>query len=156
MFAIQTGWIAPAGPDLDVFEWEFCTTMGNPHAVVLSSCTGAIHLALLLVGVKAGDQVLCLTAAASAKPALFIGARLEEAIADRIRPTGHAPRGLILVHIYGQLVDIDPIPRICEWHGIVLVEEAAEFLGCLHRCSTRGAGCARHYGPGWHIFLQRQ
>jgi dTDP-4-amino-4,6-dideoxygalactose transaminase len=154
---VESGWIAPAGPELEAFEREFCAMTGNRNAVALSSCTSALHLALLLAGVKPGDDVLCstFTFAASAMPVLYVGARpvfvdsedtswsldparLEEAIADRVRITGRPPRALILVHIYGQSADIDPIARICERHGIVLVEDAAEALGCIYRSPIRG------------------
>ena len=157
MAAMRSGWIAPAGPDLAAFESEFCAVTGNRHSVALASCTAALHLALLLCGLGVGDEVLCstFTFVASATPILFAGAkpvfvdseeaswnlcphRLEEAIHDRIRKTGRAPKALMLVHIYGQSADLDAIARICDRHGVVLVEDAAEAVGCIYRSAVRG------------------
>lgn len=153
----RSGWVAPAGPELVAFERDFCEVTGNRNAVALASCTAAIHLALILCGVERGDEVLCstFTFVASASPVLFVGARpvfvdsdeaswnvdpdaLEEAIRDRIRRTGRAPKALVLVHIYGQAADVDRIAAICERHGVVLIEDAAEALGCVYRSRVHG------------------
>lgn len=155
--AVQSGWIAPAGPDLEAFEREFCVATDNAHAAALSTCTAALHLALILSGVEAGDEVLCstFTFVASANPILQVGGRpvfvdsetsswnldpalLEEAIEDRIRVTGKAPRALVLAHIYGQSADIDAVDAVCRRHGVVLIEDAAEALGCVYHSASRG------------------
>jgi len=157
MAAIESGWIAPAGPDLEAFERDFCAVTGNAHAAALSSCTGAIHLALVLCGVGLGDEVLCstFTFVASANPIRLVGAQpvfvdseetswnldpdlLEEAIVQRRRVTGRVPRALVLAHVYGQSAHLDPIDAICRRHGVALIEDAAESLGCVYHSTTRG------------------
>ena len=148
---LDSGWIAPAGPALPRFEKAFCDITGASHAVAVSSCTAAIHLALLVAGVVRGDEVLCstFTFTASANPILMVGAEpvfidseadswnldprlLEHAILERIRIRGRAPKALILVHIFGQSADLHPIARICREHGVILIEDAAEALGALY------------------------
>lgn len=155
--AAESGWIAPAGPELGAFEREFCVATGNRYAVAVNSCTSALHLALLLSGVGPGDEVLCstFTFVASANPILYVRARpvfvdselrswnldpakLEETIRDRIRNAGRPPRALVLVHVYGQSADIDAVEAICQRFGVVLIEDAAECLGCIYKSRTRG------------------
>jgi pyridoxal phosphate-dependent aminotransferase EpsN len=154
---LESGWVAPAGPALESFEQEFCRITGVRHAIALTSCTAAIHLALLVVGVQRGDEVLCssFTFTASANPIRMVGAEpvfidsersswnmdpalLEEAILARIRATGRPPKALILVHIFGQSADLDPIVDLCERHGVILIEDAAEALGAVYRSRVRG------------------
>src|SRR5260221_46517 len=122
--AFASNWIAPLGPHVDAFEREFAALTGSAHAAALSSGTAALHLALRLIGVRAGDEVLCstLTFSASANPIVYEGARpvfvdsertswnmdparLEEALAERARK-GRRARAVILVHLYGQSADI--------------------------------------------------
>jgi dTDP-4-amino-4,6-dideoxygalactose transaminase len=117
--AFDTNWIAPLGPNVDHFEKELITLIQGSHAVALSSGTAALHLALLVLGVKAGDEVICssFTFSASANPIIYAGAHpvfvdsepetwnmspeyLEQAITDRISK-GKKPKAIILVHLYG-------------------------------------------------------
>lgn len=160
--AFATNWIAPLGPHVDAFEREFAQEVGSPHAAALSSGTAALHLALRLAGVKAGDEVFCssLTFSASANPIVYEGARpvfidseraswnmdpaqLEAALKDRAKK-GRLPRALVLVHLYGQSADIDPIAALCERHGVTLIEDAAEALGATYR----SAGAPVEITPG--------
>ncbi|MCW5550403.1 MAG: DegT/DnrJ/EryC1/StrS family aminotransferase [Opitutaceae bacterium] len=120
------------------------------HAAALSSGTAALHLALRRLNLGPGDEVLCstLTFSASANPILYERAtpvfvdservswnmdpaRLAEAVADRIR-RGRKPRAVIVVHLYGQCADLDPIAAICAEHDIPLIEDAAEALGAIY------------------------
>lgn len=123
----------------------------NPiHCAALSSGTAALHLALKLVGVKAGDEVFCssLTFSASANPIAYEGAKpvfidserqswnmdpalLERALEDRAKK-GRLPRAVIVVHLYGQCADIDAIAGLCDKYGVVLIEDAAEALGATY------------------------
>jgi pyridoxal phosphate-dependent aminotransferase EpsN len=154
--AFASNWIAPLGPHVDGFEAEFARAVGAPHAAALSSGTAALHLALRRVGVRLGDTVLCstLTFVASANPILYQGATpvfidsdetswnmdpelLSEEL-DRAARNGRLPRAVVLVHLYGQSADIDPILAACERHGVPLVEDAAEALGARYRGRSPG------------------
>lgn len=148
--AFATNWIAPVGPHLTAFESEFGEHVGSPHAVALSSGTAALHLALQLSGVGPGDEVLCstLTFVASVNPILQLGGvpvlvdsekrswnldpvLLREVLA-RKAATGRLPKALVLVHLYGQSADLDPILGLCEEFGVPLIEDAAEALGASY------------------------
>jgi pyridoxal phosphate-dependent aminotransferase EpsN len=139
------------GPMIDAFENEIRGYTGANAAVALSSGTAAIHLALILCGVKPGDQVLCstFTFAGSAFPVTYLGATpvfvdsekrswnmdpelLEQAIKERAK-AGSKPKACIVVHLYGQSADLDPIADICARHGVSLIEDAAESLGALYK-----------------------
>jgi pyridoxal phosphate-dependent aminotransferase EpsN len=154
--AFASNWIAPLGPHVDGFEAEFAARVGSRHAAALSSGTAALHLALQLVGVGAGDEVLVssLTFSASVNPIVYLGARpvfidsergswnmdpalLEETLEARAR-AGKLPKAVLLVHLYGQSADIDPILAACERHGVVLVEDAAEALGATYKGRAPG------------------
>lgn len=140
-------WIAPAGPHLAAFEQAFCDYTGAKHAVALGSGTGAIHLALLTLGIQPGDEVFVstLTFAASVNPILYIGATpvfidsdpytwnmdpalLAEELHTRAK-TGNLPKAVIVVHLYGQSADLNPIMAVCEQYGVTVIEDAAEALG---------------------------
>ncbi|KYC40114.1 pyridoxal phosphate-dependent aminotransferase [Scytonema hofmannii PCC 7110] len=154
--AFDTNWIAPVGPHVDAFEQEFCQVIGATHAAALSSGTAAIHLALRLLGVDCGDEVFCstLTFAATANPITYLGARpvfidsdrtswnmnpdlLKEALEQRAR-VGKLPKAVVLVHLYGQSADIDPILAACNLYEIPLIEDAAESLGATYKGRSPG------------------
>ena len=154
--AFDTNWIAPVGPHVSAFEEEFAALVDAPYAAALSSGTAALHLALLLNGVGHGDEVLVstLTFSASANPVVYLGAKpvfvdseraswnmdpdlLCEAIEMRAH-TGHLPKAVVLVHLYGQSANIAPILAACERYGIPLIEDAAEALGSTYRGHTPG------------------
>jgi FlaA1/EpsC-like NDP-sugar epimerase/dTDP-4-amino-4,6-dideoxygalactose transaminase/lipopolysaccharide/colanic/teichoic acid biosynthesis glycosyltransferase len=145
--ALESGWVAPVGPDLDAFEAELAEWCGVPHAVALSSGTAALHLALLQVGVSPGDDVLVPTAtfAATANAVAYCGARpcfidadprtwqisptlLAAELAER-RNRGSLPAAVITVDLYGSCADYDVILGICAEYGVPVVEDAAEALG---------------------------
>jgi dTDP-4-amino-4,6-dideoxygalactose transaminase len=154
--AFASNWIAPLGPHVDAFECEFCAVVGAPHAVALSSGTAAIHLALRVLGVGHGDEVLVstLTFAASVNPIVYVGARpvlidsertswnmdpglLTDALEQRAR-RGSLPKAVILVHLYGQCADLDPISATCQRYGVPLIEDACEALGATYRGRAPG------------------
>ena len=154
--AFETNWIAPIGPHVDAFEQEFCLTVGSSHATAVSSGTAALHLALKLVGVGAGDEVFCssLTFSASANPIAYLGAKpvfidsdrlswnmnphlLQAALEQRAK-VGKLPKALILVHLYGQSADIDPILAACQQYGVPMIEDAAEALGATYKGRSPG------------------
>ena len=155
--AFRTNWIAPLGPNVDAFERELAERVGAPHAAALSSGTAAIHLALILLGVERGDVVFCssLTFVASANPIIYQGAEpvfidsepgswnmspaaLEDAFREA-RASGKMPKAVIVVNLYGQSADIDPIAEICAHHGVPFVEDAAESLGALYKGRPSGS-----------------
>lgn len=154
--ALDSGWIAPLGPQVEAFEKEFAEVVGAPYALALSSGTAAIHLALLAAGVEPGDEVVVstLTFAASAFPVLYIGARpifvdserrswnmdphLLAEFLERRAKVGRLPKAVILVHLYGQSADIDPIQELCEAYGVALIEDAAEALGSTYKGRSPG------------------
>ncbi len=149
--AFASNWIAPLGPQVDAFERELAAAVGVPHAAALSSGTAALHLALELVGVGPGDEVLCsdLTFVAAANAIAYRGARptfidaepgswnldpalLAEELAER-RKRNRLPKALVAVDLYGQSADWQPILASCEEHGVAVVEDAAEALGASYR-----------------------
>ena len=159
--AFDTNWIAPLGPNVDGFEKDLENFLSDDvHVSVLSSGTAALHLALILLGVKAGDEVICqsLTFSASANPIVYLGATpifidseretwnmspdfLEAAIKDRLAK-GKKPKAIIVVHLYGMPAQMDAILKIAEKYEIPIIEDAAEALGSSigdKRCGTFGA-----------------
>jgi pyridoxal phosphate-dependent aminotransferase EpsN len=154
--AFLTNWIAPVGPHLDAFEREFCQVIGVGGAAAVSSGTAALHLALRLVGVEAGDEVFCstLTFIASASPITYLGAKpvlidsdrhswnLDPQLfcetLDRRAKLGKLPKAVILVHLYGQSADIEPILKACDRYDIPLIEDAAEALGATYQGRSPG------------------
>ncbi|MEC4813704.1 MAG: DegT/DnrJ/EryC1/StrS family aminotransferase [Scytonema sp. PMC 1069.18] len=154
--AFDTNWIAPVGPHIEAFEQEFCQVVGTSHAAALSSGTAGIHLALNLIGVEYGDEVFCstLTFAATANPITYLGAKpvfidsdrtswnmnpdlLREALEHRAR-IGKLPKAVVIVHLYGQSADIDPILEACHQYDIPLIEDAAEALGATYKDRSPG------------------
>jgi dTDP-4-amino-4,6-dideoxygalactose transaminase len=154
--AFDTNWVAPLGPNVDAFEAEFCDLVGCRHAAALASGTSALHLALILSDVGPGDEVWVsdLTFVASVNPIRYVGATpvlvdaereswnidpdllaegLEEAAAK-----GALPKALIVVHLYGQPANLDPIVDLCDRYDITLIEDAAEALGAEYRGSAPG------------------
>lgn len=154
--AFRTNWIAPLGPNVDAFEAELAEHVGVGHAAALSSGTAAIHLALDLLGVGPGDEVFCssLTFVATANPVLYLGARpifidsepdtwnmsvnaLERAFEDALR-RGRMPKAVVVVNLYGQSADMEPILALCNRHDVPVVEDAAESLGATYRGRASG------------------
>lgn len=154
--AFDSGWLAPAGPEIDLFEQELAAAVGLPFAVALSSGTAALHLALIELGVGAGDDVLVstFTFAATANAVTYVGARpvfidsdetswnmnpdlLAEELAVRAH-TGRLPKAVIAVDLYGQCADYTRIAPMCAQYEIPLIEDAAEALGAT--CSGQPAG----------------
>lgn len=167
--AFESEWIVPLGPNVDEFEHRLEKYLGAPNVVALSAGTAAIHLALVALGVGSGDEVICqsFTFAASANPIKYQGADpvfvdsepdtwnmspnvLEEAIIDRKKQTGHYPKAIIPVYLYGMPAKIDEIRAIANKYGIPIVEDSAEALGSEYKgkkCGTLGNyGCLSFNG----------
>lgn len=155
--AFRSNWIAPLGPMVDAFENEICEYVGVSHAVALSSGTAALHLALLLLGVEHGEEVLCstLTFSASANVITYVGANpvfidcdrktwnidpelLKEELVECITKK-QKPRAVIAVDLYGQCADYEEIENICTRYDVPLIEDSAEALGATY--NKKKAGC---------------
>lgn len=149
--ALDSNWVAPAGPELEAFEAEVAERTGVAHAAALSSGTAALHLAIKLLGVGPGDEVLCptLTFAATANAIVYEGAvpvfldvdratwNLDPALLaeelERAEGRGELPKAVIAVDLYGQSADYEAIESLCERHGVAVIEDAAEALGATYR-----------------------
>jgi dTDP-4-amino-4,6-dideoxygalactose transaminase len=166
--AFDTNWVVPLGPNVDGFESDLSEWLGKKsghevHVVALSSGTAAVHLALVMLGVSKGDEVICqsFTFSASANPIAYQGATpvfvdsepgtwnmdpdlLEEAIEDRIKKTGKAPKAIIPVHLYGTPARMNDILEIADRYGIPIVEDAAEAMGSTY--DGRYAGTFGKFG----------
>jgi pyridoxal phosphate-dependent aminotransferase EpsN len=155
--ALDSGWIAPLGPMVDAFEADVSAKVEVPHAVALSSGTAALHLALLMVGAGPGDEVITstLTFAATANAIAYTGATpvfidsewrtlnmdaalLADELAARAA-TGKRPKAVIVVDIYGQCADYDPILDVCARYDVPVIEDAAEALGATYKGKPAGS-----------------
>lgn len=159
--AFDDNWVVPLGPNVDGFEEDLATYLGDErHVVALSAGTAALHLGLILLGVQAGDEVICqsFTFAASANPIVYLGAKpifvdsepetwnmcpklLEEAIKDRKEKTGIYPKAILPVHLYGMPAKMEEILEIANRYEIPVLEDAAEALGSVYKgqkCGTLG------------------
>ena len=157
--AYDNNWVAPLGPNVNNFEKELAKYLSVKSVAALSSGTAAIHLALIMLGVEAGDEVICssFTFSASANPIVYQGATpifvdsepeswnmdpilLEESILARIKK-GKKPKAIIVVHLYGMPAKMDEIILIAEKYEIPVIEDAAEALGSKYKgklCGTFG------------------
>ena len=160
--AFDTNWVVPLGPNVNGFEKDLETFVGeDKRVVVLSAGTAAVHLALLACGVGAGDEVLVqsFTFCASSHPITYLGATpvfvdsepytwnmdpelLEEAIKDRIRKAGKKPKAIIPVALYGMPYDCDRIMEVANRYDIPVIEDAAEGFGSKYKGQVLGTfGC---------------
>lgn len=158
--AFEANWVAPLGPNVNNLEKDLENYLGNEvHVAALSSGTAAIHLGLILLGVKVGDEVLCqsFTFSASANPIIYLGAVpvfidsetttwnlcpivLEQAIMDRIAK-GKKPKAIIAVHLYGVPYQIEAVRAVADKYNIPILEDSAEALGSTYKgqaCGTFG------------------
>jgi dTDP-4-amino-4,6-dideoxygalactose transaminase len=145
--AFDTNWIAPLGPNVTSFENELGEYLKIKHVAALTSGTAAIHLALIILGVKAGDEVISssFTFSATVNPIAYLGAipvlidseeeswnmspeLLEKAIIDRLEK-GKKPKAIIIVHLYGMPAKIVELIKIANKYDIPVIEDAAEALG---------------------------
>jgi dTDP-4-amino-4,6-dideoxygalactose transaminase len=155
--AFDSNWIAPLGPHVDAFEQELAARVGVGNACALSSGTAALHLALILLDIQQGDEVLVssFTFAATANAIRYVGATpvfidsdlrtwnmdpelLEEELEESMRK-GRLPKAVIVVDLYGQPADYDRIVPVCERYRVALIEDAAEALGATIRGRSAGS-----------------
>ena len=156
--AFASNYIAPLGPMVDAFERDFAAYVGIPHALALASGTAAIHLALRVLGVGPGDEVICatLTFIGNVAPVTYLGAQpvfldvdpatwtldvslLEQQLAQASR-RGRLPAAVLPTDLYGQSCDLDAIRELCARYGVPVVSDAAEALGARYKDRSVGAG----------------
>lgn len=163
---IETGWISSEGPFIKRFEDEFAKRLGRRHAVAVANGTAALDIAIEILGIKAGDEVIVPTftiisclhqiVRSGATPVLVdcdpdtwnmdIGQ-----IASKITPRTKA---IMAVHIYGLPVDMDPLMSLAQEHGLKIIEDAAEALGQTYNlkpCGSFGAVSTFSFYPNKHI-----
>ncbi|MDR2529723.1 MAG: DegT/DnrJ/EryC1/StrS family aminotransferase [Synergistaceae bacterium] len=155
--AFASNWIAPLGPHVDAFERETAEFVGVKAALALTSGTAALHLAGELLEVGWGDLALCssLTFAATVAPFYHKGTEcafvdsepnswnmspqaLEMALRDCAR-VGRLPKAVLLVNLYGQSCDMDPLLALCGRYGVPIIEDAAESLGAAYKGRQTGS-----------------
>lgn len=157
--AFASNWLSTVGPQLDAFEREMSQLVGLP-AVALSSGTAAIHLGLRLLGVQPGDEVVSptLTFVAGVNPIRYLGAHpvfvdsereswnldpgLLSELLKKKAARNRLPRAVVVVHLYGQSANLDPILQVCAEYDVPVLEDAAEALGATYRgrpVGSRGA-----------------
>lgn len=154
--AFASNWLSTVGPNITAFEEAFDNWIGLP-SVALGSCTAAIHLGLRLLGVGRGDEVVCstLTFVAGCNPVRYLGAepifvdseyatwnldpnKLEDALSDCAK-RNKLPRALVVVHLYGQCADMDPILWLCKQYEVPVLEDAAEAAGSIYKGRPAGS-----------------
>lgn len=153
---LESNWVSSAGPFVDRFEREFATRLATSHSVVTCSGTAAIHVALHALGVGPGDEVLVptFTFIASVNPIAYLGASpvlvdceqetwnvdpelVVSEVAARAK-SGHMPKAIVVVHLYGHPADLNPILEVADRHGIGVIEDATESLGATYRGKSVG------------------
>ena len=167
--AFDSNWVAPLGPNVDGFERELCAAVGAKHVAALSSGTAAIHLSLIMLGVKPGDYVIgsSFTFSATVNPIAYLGATpvlvdsepdtwnmdpelLEEAIlkvkGERLKDkvSGHELKAIVVAHLYGMPAKMKEIMAVADQYGIPVVEDAAEALGSEYM--GKRVGCNSKFG----------
>ena len=154
--AFESNWVAPLGPNVTNFEQELVDYIGVKSASALSSGTAAIHLGLKALGVAKGDVVFCstLTFSASCNPILYLNATpvfidsdaktwnmcpkaLKLAFEDAEK-NNKLPKAVVVVNLYGQSADMDPILEICQKYNVPILEDAAESLGATYKGRMSG------------------
>lgn len=150
--AFDTNWIAPLGPHVNEFENEIARYVGMKHAAALSSGTAAMHMALKAVGIKPGDIVFCssLTFAATCNPIIYENAipvfidsdyetfNMSPIALKKAFNKYPNPKAVIVVNLYGQSANIEPIMQLCKEHNVILIEDAAESLGATYKGQMSG------------------
>ena len=150
---LTSNWVAPVGPDLNAFEAEVARLVGAKAAVALNSGTAALHLALSILGIGKGDQVICpaFTFAASANPICYLGARpvfvdsedctwnMDPDLLEAALKSEGSVKAVIIVHLYGQCAQMDKLREVCARYNVPIVEDAAEALGASFQGQAAGS-----------------
>ena len=153
--AFRKNWIAPLGENVNEFENAMTAYLGEGYPVALSAGTAALHMSMILAGVKPGDKVFCqsLTFSASANPITYVGAEpvfidseydtwnMDPVALEKAFRCYGKPGAVVVVHLYGNPAKMAQIAALCEKHGVPLIEDAAEALGSAYmgkKCGTFG------------------
>ena len=145
--AYETNWMSTVGKNINEVERSICEKVGCKHAVALSSGTAALHLAMKLAGVKRGDHVFCsdVTFDATVNPVVYEGGipvfidteydtwNMDPEALEKAFELYPDVKVVVLVHLYGTPAKIDEIKAICDKHGAVIIEDAAESLGAAYK-----------------------
>ena len=145
--AYETNWMSTVGFNIEEAERLICETVGCRYAAALSSGTAALHMAVKLAGIKPGDRVFCsdCTFSATVNPVVYDGGvpvfvdaeydtwNMDPAALERAFEQYPDVKAVVLAHLYGTPAKLDPIKAICDAHGAVLIEDAAESLGATYR-----------------------
>lgn len=163
---IETGWISSEGPFIKSFEEKFAGLVGRKHGIAVSNGTAAIDAAVEALGIQGGDEVImpaftiisCVAhmVRAGAKPVLVDSDPVTwnmdvNQIAEKITPRTKA---IMVVHIYGLPVDMDPILELAAKHGLKIIEDAAEVHGQTYKgkpCGSFGDISTFSFYPNKHI-----
>jgi len=153
--AFASNWLSTVGPNLEAFEKDFEARLGLP-ALAVASGTAALHLGLRALGVSRGDTVFCsdLTFVASVNPVRYLGAQpvlidsepdtwnMDPALVARAlsehAARGRLPKAVVVVHLFGQCADMDPILEACARYRVPVLEDAAEALGAIYKGRPAG------------------
>lgn len=150
---LTSNWVAPVGPHLTEFEATVASGTGVGHALALNSGTAALHLALQVLGIGPGDEVICpsLTFAASANPICYLGAEpvfidseprtwnMDAALLEKALQARPGIKAVIVVHLYGQCAEMEKIIQLCRQYEKPLVEDAAEAVGASYQGRPAGS-----------------
>lgn len=150
---LTSNWVAPVGPHLTEFEATVASGTRVGHALALSSGTAALHLALQVLGIGPGDEVICpsLTFAASANPICYLGAEpvfidseprtwnMDAALLEKALQERPGIKAVIVVHLYGQCAEMEKIIQLCRQYEKPLVEDAAEAVGATYQGRPAGS-----------------
>src|SRR5215472_10389939 len=154
--AFESNWLSTVGPQLDAFEFDLGRLIGLP-AVALASGTAALHLGLRLLGIQPGDEVISptMTFVASVNPIRYLGGHpvfvdsdrqswnldpdLLAELLKRKAAQNRLPRAVVVVHLYGQSANLDPILEVCGRYHVPLLEDAAEALGTTYKGKPVGS-----------------
>ena len=150
--AYDTNWMSTVGANINEVERIACEKTGSKHAVALSAGTAALHMAMKLAGVKQGDKVFCsdVTFGATVNPVVYEGGipifidteydtwNMDPAVLEKAFEIYPDVKVVVLVHLYGTPAKVDEIKEICEKHGAVIVEDAAESLGAVYKGKQTG------------------
>src|SRR6516162_2316040 len=154
--AFESNWLSTVGPQLDAFEFELARLIGLP-AVALASGTAALHLGLRLLGIQPGDEVISptMTFVASVNPIRYLGGHpvfvdsdreswnldpdLLAELLKRKAAQNRLPRAVVVVHLYGQSANLDPVLEACNRYDIPVLEDAAEALGATYKGAPVGS-----------------